>query len=215
MDRAAELQCSVLRSEHACMQKCMQKCKKRNSCDCKRRRTQLKLLTRSHQEEIWGDELVPELLGSEANIVELIQPVRPLLACECLQIGTWLHHLPLDARHHLPDADLLQMLDACVNRRRGSLDLILCDWAGFFKQYRSWNLFSTLANDSFNPAPASSLSFFLFTHSFTVYCIHVLLFCLSSTEFPQVLLAVQGFVLVKAAVDNFALLVLRCSYQHL
>lgn len=35
---------------------------------------------------------------------------------------------------------------------------------------------SNLANDSFNPTPASSLSFFLFTHSFTVYCIHVLFF---------------------------------------
>lgn len=80
----------------------------------------------------------------------------------------------LDTCHHLPDANILQILDGCVNRCRATLDLILCSQL-FFSTYHV--IFSSnLANDSFNPAPASSLSFFLFTHSFTVYCIHVLFF---------------------------------------
>lgn len=86
--------------------------------------------------------------------------------------------------------------DGCVNRCRETLDLqCIFDWASFFPDGTYHVIFSSnLANDCFNPTPASSLSFFLFTHSFTVYCIHVLFFILiSSTESPQVLLAVNFF----------------------
>lgn len=71
-----------------------------------------------------------------------------------------------------------KFFDGCVNRCRETLDLqCIFDWASFFSDGTYHVIFSSnLANDCFNPTPASSLSFFLFTHSFTVYCIHVLFF---------------------------------------
>lgn len=124
---------------------------------------------KAHQVEIW-----------EMNRV----PTRSPRVC------TTCH---LDARPHWPEADLLQTLGGCVNRRRDMLNwpsvIGLAFWNGACHV-----IFSQLM--TFNPTPASSLSFFLFTHSFTVYYIHVLLFYLSY-RIPSGSFGCQVFLFVK------------------
>lgn len=129
----------------------------------------LKTPAGSHQEEIWGDEQSCELLGN-ASAESASE------AFGCIRMPPRLPHVcttsRLDASQHRPAADILQMVDGCVDRCGESLDL-------------GWNLPCTApANDSFNPTPASSLSSFLLTHSCTVYCIHAVF--LSSQFFYRI-----------------------------
>lgn len=116
----------------------------------------------SHQEEIRGDDQRRELLGA----LQLPQP-------EAFARSR--------GPPRSPRVCTTSKVSKCVNRGRGK------SWSAFFK----WNLPCNLANDSFNPTPASSLSSPL--HSLFYSILHtcaVFLVLISSTESPQVLLAV-------------------------